>query len=92
MSARTRKPVDLGRALVIAWKTSARVTEYLLENLDGALWRAETAGEKGRTIASIFAHIHNVRHMRSSKRRVENNANFELRTFFLLRPARRPFR
>jgi uncharacterized damage-inducible protein DinB len=50
-------------ALVVAWKTSARVTEYLLDHLDATLWRAEPPGQKGRTIASIFAHLHNVRHM-----------------------------
>ncbi len=58
-----RQAVDLGTALVVAWKTSARVTEYLLDHLDATLWRAEPPGEKGRTIASIFAHLHNVRHM-----------------------------
>ena len=60
---RAREPVDLGMALVVAWKTSARVTEYLLDHLDATLWRAEPPGQKGRMAASIFAHLHNVRHM-----------------------------
>ena len=60
---RAREPVDLGMALVVAWKTSARVTEYLLDHLDATLWRAEPPSQKGRTTASIFAHLHNVRHM-----------------------------
>ncbi len=49
---RAREPVDLGMALVVAWKTSARVTEDLLDHLDATLWRAEPPGQKGRTIAS----------------------------------------
>jgi len=60
---RAREPVDLGMALMVAWKTSTRVTEYLLDHLDATLWRAEPPGDKGRTIASIFAHLHNVRLM-----------------------------
>ena len=60
---RPREAVDLGKALVVAWKTSARVTEYLLDYLEAALWRAEPRDQKGRTIAAIFAHLHNVRHM-----------------------------
>src|SRR5712692_2344045 len=63
VTRRARQPVDLGTALVVAWKTSARVTEYLLDHLEATLWRAEPPGEKGRTIAAIFAHLHNVRHM-----------------------------
>ena len=63
MAAKRREPVDLGKALVLAWRTSARTTEYLLENLDESLWRAEPPGGEGRTIAAIFAHLHNVRHM-----------------------------
>ena len=31
--------------------------------MDDRAWRAEPPGGKGRTIAEIFAHIHNVRHM-----------------------------
>jgi uncharacterized damage-inducible protein DinB len=61
-----KAPVPPLEGLVTAWKTSARVTEYLLENLDGSLWRAETPGGRGRagrSVAEIVAHIHNVRRM-----------------------------
>jgi uncharacterized damage-inducible protein DinB len=33
----------------------------VLEHLDPAAWRAKLPGSKGRTIAAIFAHVHNVR-------------------------------
>ena len=61
-----KPPIPPLEGLVIAWKTSARVTEYMLEKLDASLWRAEPPGEKGRagrTVAEIVAHVHNVRRM-----------------------------
>lgn len=64
MSSRTAKaPVDLSRAILEAWAVTAEVTRYLLETLDGTIWRADPPGGEGRTIASSFAHIHNVRRM-----------------------------
>ena len=47
------------RALAI----NSRITDYLVENLDAQAWRAEPPGGKGRTVAAIVAHIHNVRVM-----------------------------
>jgi len=61
--ARRRPPVVLSDALLQAWATNERITEYLVESLDEKAWRAEPPGGKGRTIAAIVAHIHNVRHM-----------------------------
>lgn len=61
-----KPPIPPLEGLVTAWKTSARVTEYLLEKLDASLWRAEPPGGKGRagrTVAEIVAHVHNVRRM-----------------------------
>lgn len=55
--------VDLGAALLHAFATNERVNQHLLEHLDEAVWRAEPSGGKGRTIAAIVAHLHNVRHM-----------------------------
>jgi uncharacterized damage-inducible protein DinB len=54
---------DPARALLEAWATNERVNQLLLERLDPAAWRAEPPGGKGRTIAAIVAHVHNVRHM-----------------------------
>lgn len=61
--AKPRPPVDLGEALLQAFATNERINQYLLEHLDKRAWRAEPPGGRGRTIAAIFAHIHNVRHM-----------------------------
>jgi uncharacterized damage-inducible protein DinB len=37
------------------------MNQLLLEYLDARAWRAQLPGSKGRTIAAIFAHVHNVR-------------------------------
>ncbi len=54
---------DLVSAVLTALETNERVNRLLIESLDDAAWRAEPPGGKGRTIAAIVAHIHNVRHM-----------------------------
>ena len=38
-----------------------RMNQLVLEHLDPRAWRAKLPGQKGRTIAAIFAHVHNVR-------------------------------
>jgi uncharacterized damage-inducible protein DinB len=58
-----KPPVDLAQAMLGAWDTSERINQYLLENLPEEAWRAEPPGGKGRTVAAIVAHIHNVRRM-----------------------------
>jgi uncharacterized damage-inducible protein DinB len=63
VAAKSREPLDFGKALLEAWATNAEVTRYLLEHLDGKIWGARPPAGKGRTIASAFAHIHNVRRM-----------------------------
>jgi uncharacterized damage-inducible protein DinB len=54
---------DLKQALLEAYAVNERLNQYLLENLDDAAWNAEPPGGKGRTIAAMAAHMHNVRHM-----------------------------
>jgi len=54
---------SLSEALLTSFDTNDRINQYLLENLPAAAWRAETPDGKGRTIAAIVAHIHNVRVM-----------------------------
>jgi uncharacterized damage-inducible protein DinB len=54
---------SLSSALLAACATSERINRYLLENLTEEAWRAEPPGGKGRTIAAIASHIHNVRRM-----------------------------
>ena len=38
-----------------------RINQILLECLNPAIWQAKPPGKKSRTIAAIFAHIHNIR-------------------------------
>jgi uncharacterized damage-inducible protein DinB len=49
--------------LVDAWRTSQRVTVYLIENLPPELWSMNVPGSPRRTVRSIAAHLHNTRCM-----------------------------
>lgn len=50
-------------ALLTAHATNNRINTFLIRNLPDEVWRAAPPGGKGRDIASIVAHIHNVRLM-----------------------------
>jgi uncharacterized damage-inducible protein DinB len=64
MATRTKTTrLNLADALVASFATNDRITHYLIENLDEQAWRAEPPNKKGRTIAAIVSHIHNVRVM-----------------------------
>jgi uncharacterized damage-inducible protein DinB len=54
---------SLSQGLLAAFDTNERINQYLLENLPPGAWRAEPPDGKGRDIAAIAAHIHNVRVM-----------------------------
>ena len=56
-------PFLLTEALLHAFETNERINQYLLENLPAAAWRAEPPEGKGRNVAAIVAHMHNVRVM-----------------------------
>lgn len=56
------KPFALPDALLNSFETNNRISLYLIENVDDDVWRTKPEG-KGRDIASIFAHVHNVRLM-----------------------------
>lgn len=60
---RAAAPLDPAAAIRSALATSERITQYLLESLDDAVWQAAPPGGEGRTVAAIVAHIHNVRLM-----------------------------
>ncbi|MGH7515667.1 MAG: DinB family protein [Gemmatimonadales bacterium] len=47
--------------LLDAWRTSNRVTIYLIEQLPVALWTAPIPGSPRRTVGTIAAHLHNSR-------------------------------
>src|SRR5260370_15237122 len=51
---------QLGRVAVRIFAANDRMNQFLIEHLDPAAWRAKPPG-KGRTIAAIFTHMHNVR-------------------------------
>ncbi len=54
---------SLAEALLTAFDTNDRINQYMIENLPAEAWRAEPPEGKGRTIAAIVAHMHNVRVM-----------------------------
>ena len=49
--------------LIDAWRTSNRVTVYLIENLPPELWSVSIPGSPRRTVRSVAAHFHNARCM-----------------------------
>jgi uncharacterized damage-inducible protein DinB len=56
-------PFEVADALVRAYATNNRINMYLVTNLPEEAWKAKPPGGKGRDIASIIAHMHNVRLM-----------------------------
>jgi len=52
---------DSHHAIVQAWTINDEITRSLADHIDPTIWDA--APPKGRSIAAIFAHIHNVRGM-----------------------------
>jgi len=49
------------RVMAEAYAVNDCMNQLVLEHLDQRAWRAKPPGNKGRTIAAIFAHVHNVR-------------------------------
>ncbi len=47
--------------VVQAYAVNDRMNQLLLKRLDPRAWRAKPPGRGGRTIAAIFAHVHNIR-------------------------------
>ena len=54
---------SLPHSILNAFDTNDRINQYMIENLPAAAWRADPPDGKGRTIAAMVAHIHNVRVM-----------------------------
>jgi len=55
--------LDQRDMLLAAWRTSNRVTVFLVENLPKELWGATVPGAPRRTVRMIAGHIHNARCM-----------------------------
>jgi uncharacterized damage-inducible protein DinB len=53
--------VDCSQVLVESYAVNERMNQIVLEHLDSRAWRAKLPGSRGRTIAAIFSHVHNVR-------------------------------
>lgn len=53
--------IDLQDAVLAPWRTSSRVTAYLIEQIPSDLWSATVPGVPTRTIRAIGAHLHNSR-------------------------------
>ena len=56
-------PTEIRDSLLKTYAINDAMNQLILSDLDPRAWRAEPPGEKGsgRTIASIFAHLHNCR-------------------------------
>lgn len=52
---------DLRRGIQEAFVVTERINQILIESLDRRAWQAHPPGSKGRTIAAIFSHVHNIR-------------------------------
>jgi uncharacterized damage-inducible protein DinB len=54
-------PGDVREVLLEIWAANERMNQLILERLDARVWRAKLPGGTARTIAAIFAHVHNIR-------------------------------
>jgi len=54
---------DLPTSLLTTFATNERINQVLLDGLSDNAWRAKAPEPSARTIAAIFAHMHNVRLM-----------------------------
>jgi uncharacterized damage-inducible protein DinB len=52
---------DFRQALLESYAVNERMNQLILEHLDPRAWRAKPPGRNARTIAAIFAHVHNIR-------------------------------
>lgn len=53
--------IDFRQALLETYAVNDRINQMLIDHLDPGARRAKPTGRKGRTIAAIFAHVHNIR-------------------------------
>jgi uncharacterized damage-inducible protein DinB len=53
--------VQIRDVLLETWAVNDAMNQLILEHLDPRAWRAKPPGGNGRTIAAIFAHVHNIR-------------------------------
>ena len=63
MPTKTTPAFDVKRSVLNAFLINEQANQLLLKNLDEAAWQAAPVTGKGRTIAAMAAHLHNVRLM-----------------------------
>ncbi len=54
---------DLAPSILAAWRTSHRVTVFLVENVPAAAWTTPIPGAPRKTISMLAGHLHNARCM-----------------------------
>jgi len=59
--AETAVARDLGEALAESYAVNDQMNQIVIAHLDPRAWRAKLPGDRARTIAAIFSHVHNVR-------------------------------
>lgn len=62
-ATRSAAAFDIAGRLLAAFETNNRINEYMIRNVPAEAWDAKPPGGKGRSIAGIVAHMHNVRLM-----------------------------
>lgn len=62
-AGKTAASFDLAQATLTSFDTNNRICTYMIEGLNASIWDAEPPSGKGRTIAAVVAHMHNVRVM-----------------------------
>src|SRR5689334_6223199 len=63
MPTKATPAFDLSQALLNAFATNDRINTYLIDDISDEAWSAKPPNGKGRTIAAILGHMHNVRLM-----------------------------
>ncbi len=58
---KTAASLDPYQTLVESYAVNDRMNQVVIENLHPDAWRAKLPGTRGRTIAAIFSHVHNMR-------------------------------
>lgn len=53
--------LEFHQVMAEAYAVNDRMNQIVIEHLDPRAWRAKPPGNKGRTIAAIFSHVHNIR-------------------------------
>ena len=53
--------LEFRQVMVESYAVNERMNQIVLDHLNPRAWRAKPPGSRGRTIAAIFSHVHNIR-------------------------------